>query len=264
VTADRPIVLVTGSSGLIGRLVVDRLKRDFAVRGLDIVPGPSSVVGDVRDVATARAACHGVRSIVHLAGDPRADAPWDAVLEANVVGTLALFEAARLEHVERVVLASSNHVVGMYEAEQAPQIYEREDSKGVISTAADVRPDSPYGVSKACAEVIARFYSDRYGMRVACLRLGSVVPEDDPWRAAQRIADGGDAVPAFRRYRATWLSHRDCVALVAAALQADIRWAVAYGVSDNPGRFWDLGPAETLLGFRPKDKAPTEPPSPGR
>ena len=36
----------------------------------------------------------------------------------------------------------------------------------------------------------------------------------------------------------------------------DVRWAVVYGVSGNPRRFWDLEHARELLGWEPQDAAP--------
>jgi hypothetical protein len=47
---------------------------------------------------------------------------------------------------------------------------------------------------------------------------------------------------------------------VIAALEADVQFAVVYGVSANRRRFLDLEPAERLLGFRPLDAASDEPP----
>ncbi len=57
--------------------------------------------------------------------------------------------------------------------------------------------------------------------------------------------------------RAVWLSKRDCAELIAACLDSeDVTWAVVYGVSANPGRFWDLEHARELLGWEPQDAAP--------
>jgi hypothetical protein len=57
--------------------------------------------------------------------------------------------------------------------------------------------------------------------------------------------------------RATWLSRRDCAQLIARALDAThLRWAVVYGVSNNPRRFWDISHARQVLGYEPQDVAP--------
>jgi nucleoside-diphosphate-sugar epimerase len=250
-------VLVTGSAGLIGGILARRLGDRYVLRGFDRRPGPLlGPVGDLADPVALATACRGVDAIVHLAGESRVDAPWAAVLSNNIAGTAALFEAARLEGVDRVVFASSNHVVGQLEVEGAPGIYDGSGGR-IIGADEPFHPDSLYGVSKAFGETLGRYYSNRHGLRVVCLRLGSVLRDDDPWLEAQRL--GGDTTPNHRRFRATWLSHRDCAELVVAALEADVRFAVAYGVSANRRHFWDLGPAERLLGFRPLDAAPDNP-----
>lgn len=251
-------VLVTGSSGLIGRVLADRLAGRYALRGFDRRPGPlPGTVGDLADPAALAAACRGVDAIVHLAGDSRLEAPWAAVLRDNIAGTAALFEAARKEGVDRVVFASSNHVVGQLEVEGAPGIYDGPGGR-IIGADEPFHPDSLYGVSKAFGETLGRYYSDRHGLRVVCLRIGSVLPDDDLWLEAQRL--GGDADANHRRLRATWLSQRDCAELVVAALEADVRFALVFGVSANARRFWDLEPAKRLLGFRPLDATSDEPP----
>jgi NAD+ dependent glucose-6-phosphate dehydrogenase len=257
VTARSRIVLVTGSAGLVGGVLARRLGDRYVLRGFDrrpgMLPGP---VGDLTDPEALGAACRGVDAIVHLAADSRVDAPWATVLHDNIDGTAAVFAAARLEGVERIVFASSNHVVGQLEVEGAPAIYDGSGGR-LVGVDEPFRPDSLYGVSKAFGETLGRYYSDRHGLRVVSLRIGTVVPDDDPWLEAKRI--GGDPLANYRRLRATWLSHRDCAGLVVAALEADIQFAVVYGVSANPRRFWDLEQAERLLGFRPLDAAPEEP-----
>jgi NAD+ dependent glucose-6-phosphate dehydrogenase len=232
----------------------ERLADRYVVRGLDRHPAPDTAVGDVVEIDQVERAARGARAIVHLAGNPSPDAAWENVLRDNVVGTWTVFEAARRAGVPRVVFASSNHVVGRYESERAPALYELDDDF-VVGADWEPKPDSPYALSKLIGEQIGRFYADTYGLAVVCLRIGSVLPADDP-----RVAAGGSA-ERFARYRATWLSHRDLAELVAAALRADVRWAVVYGVSDNPRRFWDPAPARDVLGFVARDRAPVAPAS---
>jgi nucleoside-diphosphate-sugar epimerase len=147
----------------------------------------------------------------------------------------------------------------MVEVDGAPAIYGPDDAR-VIDEQAQVRPDSDYGVSKAFGEALGRMYADRFGMRVICLRIGSVLADDDP--TGPTPLAGAGWMPWLTdedrraRIRATWLSHRDCAELIRCALEADVRFAIAYGVSDNPRRFWSLQAARDLLGFVPVDRAP--------
>ena len=178
------------------------------------------------------------------------------MLAANIVGAYNVFEAARRAGVARVVFASSTHAVGMYDEENAPALYRLEDERTFDEQAA-LRPDSLYGASKAFGEVLGRFYSDRHGLSVICLRIGFVTPTDDSGFLSPRDVDARDRAQA-RRARAIWLSHSDCAHLFDRAIDADasLRWAIAYGTSDNPRQIWDLDSARRLLGYSPQDRAP--------
>ena len=253
-------VLVTGAEGVIGSVVRARLADRFDLTSLTRAPAAfPSHVADIADIGAIRPAFEGVAAVVHLAATPHVSAPWQEVLHSNIVGTRNVFEAAREAGVERVVFASSNHVVGMAEIDGAPAIYAPDDAR-VIDERADVRPDSDYGVSKAFGEAHGRMYADRFGMRVICLRIGSVLADDDP--AGPTPLAGAGWMPWLTdedrraRIRATWLSHRDCAELIRCSLEADVRFAIAYGVSDNARRFWSLEAARDLLGFVPVDRAP--------
>lgn len=147
----------------------------------------------------------------------------------------------------------------MAEVEGAPAIYDLDDPR-VLDERAEVRPDSDYGASKAFGEALGRMCADRFGMGVVRLRIGSALADDDP--TGPEILRGAAWMPWLidddrrARIRATWLSHRDCAELVRCALEADVRFAIAYGVSANPRRFWSLGAARDLLGFAPRDRDP--------
>ena len=208
----------------------------------------TSVVADIAELEAILPSFEGIDSVVHLAAASSPDATWEEVLRANVVGTRNVFEAARICGVAQVVYASSGHAVGMYEVDGAPSLYDLDDGRRYDENV-EIRPDSLYGLSKAFGELCGRYYSDQHGLRVICLRIGYVHEGTEP--LAPPRDEGG------RRTRAIWLSHRDCAQLFACAIDADhLRWAVAYGTSDNPRQVWDLSSARELLGYRPEDSAP--------
>jgi nucleoside-diphosphate-sugar epimerase len=253
-------VLVTGGDGIIGSVVRRTLADAYELSFLTLRPASfASHVGNITRLASIRPAFRGVDAVVHLAGASSVDSPWEQVLANNVVGTYNVFEAARQAGVKRVVYASSNHTIGMYEVEGAPGIYDLDDERA-FDVSVPVRPDSLYGVSKVFGEALGRLYADRHQMDVICLRIGAVRESDDPTKA-----EAGRPFEPFpvlttdqsrQRLRAVWLSHRDCAQLIQRALEAPVHWAVVYGVSNNPRRFWDLGAARDLLGYEPLDSAP--------
>jgi nucleoside-diphosphate-sugar epimerase len=250
-------VLVTGAEGVIGTAVREHLGERYELISLTLTPQAfPSHVADIADLDAIQPAFEGVEAVVHLAASPAIETPWDDVLHNNIVGTYNVFEAARRAGVERVVFASSNHAVGMYELDGAPGIYEPDDGRSYDHTV-ELRPDSLYGVSKAYGEALGRMYMERNGLRVFCLRIGAVRANDDPTEPSTNPLIDLDAEGRRNRMRAVWLSRRDCAELIARCLDVeDVPWAVVYGVSRNARRFWDLDHARDLLGWEPQDSAP--------
>lgn len=163
-------VVVTGGAGFIGRAVVGRLL-DAGARVVvaDLHPHPDreveSVVGDLRDPAVREAAVTpGTDAIVHLAALTSVlksvKAPWD-VYRSNVEMTSGLLEQARLVGVERFAAASTNAVVG-------------DVGRQRITEQMPLRPLTPYGATKAAAEMVMSAYAASYGIKAAPLRLSNV------------------------------------------------------------------------------------------
>jgi nucleoside-diphosphate-sugar epimerase len=252
-------VAITGAAGLIGGILRSGLAERYELRCLTHRSAPfESIPVDLADVAGLTKAIEGVDVVVHLAGAATVEASWESVLEANIAGTRNMLEACVNSHVPKVILASSNHVVGAYEAAEAPGIYQ-DRRQPLLDERSEIRADSLYGASKAWGEVLARYYHDFQGLSAICLRIGTVLPDDDPGTPAiGATAAWLDLTHDEKRQRlqATWLSHRDCTDLVAAAIDAEVGWAIVYGVSDDPRRFWSLRSARDLLGFVPTDSAP--------
>jgi nucleoside-diphosphate-sugar epimerase len=252
-------VLVTGAEGTIGTAVREFLSDRYDLRSLTRHPADfPSVAADIADLDAIRPAFQGIDAVVHLAASPSVSTSWEEILPNNIVGTYNVFEAAREAGVRRVVYASSNHAIGMAEVEAAPALYHIGDSR-VFDETMEPRPDSLYGVSKVYGEAIARLYVERHRLTAVCLRIGTVRADDDP--RAEPVPEPLEGLtPGQRRarMRATWLSRRDCAALIAAALDADVRWAVVYGISNNARQFWSLDDARRLLGYEPQDSAPRD------
>jgi nucleoside-diphosphate-sugar epimerase len=234
-------VAITGADGLIGRVLRAGLSDRFAPRWL------TREDADVADLAALEAVFVGTEAVVHLAANAEVDASWDELLPANVIGAYHAFEAARRAGVRRVVFASSNHAMGMYMWDD--DRFADAAHPDQVGTDLPVRPDSLYGASKAWGEALGRFYTERHGLEVVCLRIGAVTEGDEPPDTAARI----EPPRVARRVPGMWLSHRDCVSLVEAALTADVGFAVVNGVSDNLGRWFTLDEGRRRLGWEPRD-----------
>ena len=247
---DAPHVLVTGAAGLIGRIVGESLSSDHVVHGLDVKRGAGvEWVRDMRKLRRVLPAFEGMRAVVDLAADASTSASWRSVLRNNMAATVNTLEAARKAGVGRVVFASSNHVVGLYERDEPYASVVAGEYEGLdianlprLTAAAPIRPDGAYGAGKAFGEAAARFYAEEHGLSVICLRIGTVNSDNRPKNARQF---------------ATLLTHRDLVHLVRCCLAApaDLRFAVFYGVSANTWRFWNIEDARETIGYMPQDDA---------
>jgi uronate dehydrogenase len=224
-------VVLTGAAGNVSGMIREGLRGRYHMLLTDcrrigrVHEGETFVRADLRNITKLRRIMRGARAVIHLGGISN-EAAFESVLQANIRGTYAVLEAARLEGVRRVILASSGHVTGLYPRHVR------------IDETAAPRPDSFYGVSKACTELLGRFFAEKFGMQVVCLRIGHVSPE-----------------PQYEIDRSIWLSPRDLLQLLGIAIETpEITFETLYAVSDNPERFWSLERARSM-GYAPKDAA---------
>ncbi|MFQ5794839.1 MAG: NAD-dependent epimerase/dehydratase family protein [Candidatus Bipolaricaulia bacterium] len=238
----RRSLLITGAAGLIGGLLVNHFRDKYELRLLDrtAIAGEDTIVADISDLDAISDVFSGIDTVVHLAADPGLETPWEMLLPDNIIGTYHVFKAARRASVNKIIYASSNHVTGMYERVDPP-LYRRERPPQIDHTV-PIRPDSLYGVSKCFGEALGRFYAEEYGISVICLRIGSVLRDNDPSRD--------------ERFRSTWLSHRDLAQLVERCVEVEgLIFEIFYGVSNNTRQFWDISHVREILGYNPQDNA---------
>ena len=223
-------ILITGAAGALGSLLRSRMKQwPVTLRLSDVAKLSDAQVGeelvqcDLVDMAAVLTLVEGCDFIVHLGGIANENS-FENILNANIIGTYNIYEAARRAGVKRILFASSNHTTGAYEVGQT------------VDTAMPLRPDSFYGVSKGFGEVLARYYYDKYGIESACVRIGSCF-----------------ALPTEKRMLATWMSYDDFTNLVKCVFEIEeLGFQTIYGVSDNAKNWWDNRLAADL-GWHPKD-----------
>jgi nucleoside-diphosphate-sugar epimerase len=201
-------VLMTGGYGCIGTWIAKQLceagqqvwiydlKED--THRLDLVLDPEQkaavhfLEGDVTDIDALRRAVErvGATHILHLAGLQTPTCRTNPILGAkvNVIGTLAVFEAANShrEQIQRVVYASSAAVHGPAEPNAA-----------AVGDAVRLAPLSHYGAFKVCNELNARVYWLDQGITSIGLRPWTVygVGRDfgmtsEPTKAIKSVAVG--------------------------------------------------------------------------
>src|SRR5258708_4247653 len=110
-------VLLTGSSGWLGRFLGPRLRsRGHTVVGLDVVAGvETEIIGSVTDRAVVASAFdRGIEAVIHAGALHKPDiARYSAqmFIDVNVSGTLNLLEAAAVAGHDRFVLTSTTSLM---------------------------------------------------------------------------------------------------------------------------------------------------------
>jgi nucleoside-diphosphate-sugar epimerase len=178
-------VAVTGSSGKLGRAVVDHLhEQGWEVVALDQAPAARAEVSstrvDLTDFGQAYEAIagiddrhEGVDALVHLAAIPAPGLrPNAATFQNNMIATYNVFSAALRSGVRNIVWASSETVLGLPFDEDPPYVPVDEDYPP--------RPNSTYSLVKTLEEELARqlcrWHPD---LKLLGLRFSNVMyPED--------------------------------------------------------------------------------------
>ncbi|MER3500274.1 MAG: hypothetical protein IMHGJWDQ_001973 [Candidatus Fervidibacter sp.] len=237
----RERILVTGPCGRVGMQIVPLLREPFALRLFDLKPtepvGDDEVLqGDICDFGALKRACEGVTAMVHLAAVADEDDFYTRLLPVNLLGVYNAFEAARQAGVRKVLFASTCQTILGYTPDWSnPTI--------CVTPDMPVRPITVYACTKVFGEALARYYADRFGMSMICLRIGWFQPYDS------------ELLRRHPAMLAMWCSPRDLTQLIVKCIRSEVRFAIFHAVSNNPKRFWDISNAQQWVGYEPQDSA---------
>lgn len=166
--------IVTGGAGFIGSFVTDQLVAEghevLVIDNLsggkkeNVNPKAQLEVKDITRYTEIAPLFKGVSGVVHLAAIPRVPlsvADPIGTSEANIMGTLNVYWAAKEAGVGRVVVASSSSVYG---------------SQKVMPFVETMIPSplSPYALQKRVGEEYARLFKELYGLPIVSLRFFNV------------------------------------------------------------------------------------------
>ena len=158
-------VLITGSSGFVGRHLVHELetstnsKGNYQVTGFDLSQGQ-----DVRDFEQIRNVVDQVQPdlIFHLAAQafvPESTMNPRRGFDTNLIGTLNVLESVRQTGMHsRILVAGTSEEYG----------YDRDDLE--LNELSVAQPTTPYGVSKLSATTLSQTYSRIHGIDVVATR----------------------------------------------------------------------------------------------
>jgi nucleoside-diphosphate-sugar epimerase len=162
-------VVVTGAAGLLGSYVVQAIEAEAEVVGLDVRSashGCEFVTASVLDPESLKSAFVGADCVLHIAAAANIGAGTPhRIVELNAQGSFNVLEAALRAGVRRVVLCSSDSVMGNT---VWPEHFWCPDMLPVPEDH-ELRPTDPYALSKLLAEQAGRAYARR-GLEILALR----------------------------------------------------------------------------------------------
>ena len=158
-------ILITGALGFVGRhLVKECESAGYEVFQQDVEYAENCYYCDVRDAAAIRKLVRELKpdACVHLGGIAFVPMGWKdphLVFSVNLMGTLNLLDAFRLESPSARVLVVSSSL-----------IYKKAGTDEVLDEDSVMSPPDIYGISKIAADLTALGYAERYGMPVMTAR----------------------------------------------------------------------------------------------
>ena len=175
-------VLVTGSSGWLGRHLVPLL-RDVGHEpfGIDPVSSPwTNVTGSVADKNFIEGLFkrHNFDGVIHGGALHKPDIvryPQQAFIDVNVTGTLNLLEAASQRDDMRFVFTSTTSLM----ISQKIRDERTDEAVWLDETAGPLEPRNIYGVTKLAAEGLCRQHHLTRGLDTIVLRTSRFFPEED-------------------------------------------------------------------------------------
>lgn len=172
--------LITGATGFAGRHLVAHC-RDAGDEVIELARSAFAPT-DLLDASQTREAVSRAAPdvVYHLAAQSHVGESWRDpayTLAVNSTSTLNLLEAVRLQTPEAAVLVASSG-----------EVYGAPDALPVAEDA-PLRPQNPYAVSKASADLLAGFYADGHGLNVVRARaFNHAGPGQPPSYAVSNLA----------------------------------------------------------------------------
>ena len=173
--------MVTGAAGFIGSHLTDRLlsQGDHVIACDNLASGRwenlahnasnpnfEFVQLDLLDINKLTSTVENCRTIYHLAAhaDVRTGASDTRIdLENGIIATYNVLEAARLNHIDDIVYASSAAVYG------------ESEGVAVVEDVSPLKPISLYGAAKVAAEALIQAYCNSFGIRGWIFRFANII-----------------------------------------------------------------------------------------
>jgi len=183
-------VLVTGSSGKLGKAIVQLLQdSNYDVLGIDLVPGyTTNELIDIRDENAVLEVASKVNVIIHTAAlhGKHTDLNYSrkSFIDTNVIGTNNLLSASIKTGIKKFLYTSSTSIYGKAMVSKNAAVWVDEKLRP--------EPRDIYDITKLTCELLCQDYFEKEGLDTTVLRVSRFLPEDDNTKANHRIYRGLD------------------------------------------------------------------------
>lgn len=256
-----PVAFITGITGMVGSHLADFLldNSDWDVVGLYRWRSPldnishllerantgnriSLIYGDLRDTLSINKAVSSILPdfVFHLAAQSFPKTSFDSPLDTfdtNIQGTTRLLEAIRQHCPEALThVCSSSEIFGRVPKEKLP-----------IDEECTFHPASPYAISKAGTDLVARFYAEAYKLNVMTTRMfthtgprrGDVFAESS-FAKQIALAEAGFMPPIIK------VGNLNSLRTIADVRDAVRAYHMLVTVNPIPGSYYNIGGTHTL------------------
>ena len=231
-------VMVTGSEGGVGRAIIRELTENgHEVLGFDRAVNQEdahAVGSDILDHEAVLKAASGRDVIIHLAAEPDEADFLDKLIEPNVRGLYNVCNAARIQGVPKLILASTVQLIAGHPKDKLVRL---EDG---------ARPINHYALTKLWAEGMGEMYARAYGLSVIAARLGWLPRSRDH---AEELRDSGWGTNVY-------LSHNDAARFFSKCVEVEMepaRFEIIFASSKAKKLRLDPEPAKRILGYEAED-----------
>ena len=236
---------ITGAEGTIGSVLRKGLSKKYKIISFTLQTQDfESVQVDLSNNNEIKGKFEGLDALIHLAADPRPEASWESVKKNNIEATFNVYNEVKNAGVKKIIFASTNHTQHGDTLLTTPETLDLKKNK-ILSLENNTNPDSLYAVSKLFGEDLGKYFSEQHKIKFIGLRIGWIVKGDDP-----TIMCG---TPSEDYLRSMYLSHRDCIQAFERALESSRDFLIAYAISNNSTKVFDLKETSRTLNFYPED-----------
>jgi UDP-glucose 4-epimerase len=183
-------ILVTGSSGQLGSVIVKQLKlKHYQTVGIDIVSGETTdFLIDIRDKQQINEVINGIDAIIHTAAlhgkHYELMFPREAFIATNINGTFNLLNTCVENGINKFLYTSTTSIYG--------KSMVNEDEAVWVDETLLPNPRDIYDITKLTAELLCQDFFEKEGLETTVLRVSRFLPETSNLKAIHRLYRGLD------------------------------------------------------------------------